>query len=431
MTGSRKKTSRTMGSIDQYLELYNTCRDRICAASAPPLDALREEAASALRNMRLPRRGDENYANIDLEEILAPDYGLKIDAPDLRVTPSAAGSIPDGVEIGSLRDFARRFPERVGARYGQIADMSNPITALDSLLVQDGLYLHVAKDVKLTQPLQLVNLLENKDPEMAVRRVLVDIEEGAECRLLVCDHSHRDDVRLLEIETVEIYVGQHARFDYYHIEESTISTSRLSALYARQEAFSQLNIDGITLYNGRTRNEYHCEFAGKEAALRLYGMGIEDGDRHLSTYSRIDHKVPCCKSDELFKYSVDDRASGEFTGRIHVAPGAVRTEAYQSNRNLVGSDKAKMYSRPQLEIYNDDVKCSHGCAIGQLDTMQLFYMRTRGLPEAEAKLLLRQAFMQDVIAAIDAPAIRDRLRILTERRFAGLASKCDACSVSD
>lgn len=420
-----------MGSIDQYIELYESRRSLIDSHGAAPLNALRDEAARMLRGIRLPRKGDENFANIDMEEMLAPDYGLDLDKPDLRVECDKFGELPAGVEIGSLRDYARRHPEEISRHYGKTADMANPIVALSTLLAEDGLYLHVARGVRMSRPLQLVNVLSNEKREMAVRRVLVVIEEDAECRLLVCDHSRRDDVELLELETVEISVGKGARFDYYHIEESTETTRRLSALYLRQEEDSQANIDGITLFNGKTRNEYYCTFEGERAGLRLYGMGIEDGARTVATYSHISHNAPRCKSDELFKYTVDDHASAAFTGRIYVAPGACGTEAYQANRNLVGSDGAKMYSRPQLEIYNDDVKCSHGCAIGQLDPMQLFYLRTRGLDEAEAKLLLRQAFMADVIAGIDAQAIRDRLHLLTERRFAGLSAKCDACRGND
>lgn len=418
-----------MSSIDQYIELYEGNSALLDSAGAAPLNSLRPEALRMLRGIRLPRRGDENFANIDMEEILAPDYGLNLNAPDLKVDTASWGPLPEGVEVGSLRDFARRHPESVAAFYGKTADMANPIVALNTLLATDGLYLHVAKGVRLQKPLQLVNILENAKPEMAVRRLLAVIEEDAECRLLVCDHSRREDVELLELETVEICVADRARFDYYHIEESTSSTRRLSVLYATQGAASRLNIDGITLYNGKTRNEYYCTFAGEEAELRLYGMGIEDRDRVVATYSHISHNSPRCKSDELFKFTVDEQSSAAFTGRIYVAPDSVKTEAYQANRNLVGSDEAKVFSRPQLEIYNDDVKCSHGCAIGQLDPMQVFYMRTRGLSEPEAKLLLRQAFMTDVIAGIDAPAIRDRLHLLTERRFAGLAAKCDACSL--
>ena len=187
-------------------------------------------------------------------------------------------------------------------------------------------------------------------------------------------------------------------------------------------------IDGITLYNGTTRNEYYCRFEGENASLRLLGMGIEDECRKVSTYSRIDHAVPRCHSDELFKFSIDEEARGAFTGRIYVAEGAVKTEAYQSNRNLVGSDTARMESKPELEIYNDDVKCSHGSAIGQLDPLQMFYMRTRGIDEPTALLLLKQAFMADIIDGVRVEALRDRLHLLVERRFAGAASACASCA---
>ncbi|MDE6028495.1 MAG: SufD family Fe-S cluster assembly protein, partial [Muribaculaceae bacterium] len=138
--------------------------------------------------------------------------------------------------------------------------------------------------------------------------------------------------------------------------------------------------------------------------------------------------VPRCKSDELFKFSVDDYSRGAFTGRIYVAEGAVKTEAYQSNRNLVGSDNARMESKPELEIYNDDVKCSHGSTVGQLDRVQMFYMRTRGLDEPTALLLLKQAFMADIIDGVRVDALRDRLHLLVERRFAGASSACASCA---
>lgn len=443
-----------MAALDQYTELYRRNRELIDANGCAPMNALRDAALEALGRIRLPRKGDENFENIDMAAMLAPDYGINLQRVDIDVNTEmtfrcdipvsrqsvfmnindtftaaneAYDSLPDGVDVGSLREFGRFNPAEVEEYYGRIADMENPIVALDSLLAQDGMYLRVRRGVRLEKPLQLVNILADGVPLMAVRRLLIIIEDEAEAKLLVCDHTQRDDVELMVLETVEIAVGDRARFDYYNIEESTGSTKRLSALYLRQGASSTVNIDGMTLFNGTTRNEYYCRFAGEEASLRLYGMGIEDESRVLSTFTHIDHSVPRCHSDELFKFTVDDRAIGAFTGRIYVAEGAVKTEAYQANRNLVGEGGAKMYSKPQLEIYNDDVKCSHGCAIGQLDPMQVFYMRTRGLTEADARLLLRQAFMADVIGAIDVAPLRDRLHILTERRFAGLASACGAC----
>ncbi len=443
-----------MSALEQYTDLYKKHHDLVCANSSPALNSKRAEALHVLEHTRLPRRGDENFANIDMEAMLAPDYGLNLQRitpdvnPDLSfrcdlpvsrqsvlmvvndsfsASDDAYDTLPDGVDVGSLAEFAKFNPEVIEKYYGKVADINNPIVALDTLFAQDGLLLHVRKGTRLEKPLQLVNILNSGRPFMAVRRVLIVIEDEAEAKLLVCDHSQSDDAPMLALETVEIVVGKRARFDYYNIEESAKSTSRLSALYLDQDESSTVTIDGITLFNGKTRNEYYTRFKGEGASLRLCGMGIEDEKRVISTLSHIDHQVPGCKSDELFKFTVDDEASGDFTGRIHVAEGAVKTEAYQANRNLVGNGGARMYSKPQLEIYNDDVKCSHGCAIGQLDPLQVFYMRTRGLTEATAKLLLRQAFMADVIASIDVPALRDRLHILTERRFAGLQSACGSC----
>ncbi len=185
-----------------------------------------------------------------------------------------------------------------------------------------------------------------------------------------------------------------------------------------------MSVESLTFYNGKTRKDFDCRFEGECAEFHLVGLGIGYRSRNISVYSRIDHSVPRCHSNELFKFSVDEKAVADFTGRIHVAHGAVKTEAYQSNRNLVGSAEARVNSKPQLEIYNDDVKCSHGSAVGQLDPLQLFYMRTRGLDEATATLLLKQAFMADVIDAVAIPALRDRLHSLVEQRFAGTRSAC-------
>ncbi len=444
-----------MSALKQYLDLFEEHRDLIDANGAAPLNALRQEAFTLLKDMELPKEGADNYENCDLEGMFAPDYGLNIAKVDIDVNPQATfhcdvpmlstslfmlvndtfsatadafEAIPDGVEVGSLRKFAAEHPEQIAEYYGKLADMKNPIVALDTLFAQDGFYLRVKKGVKVEKPIQLVNILENGMPLMAVRRLLIIVEEDADVKLLVCDHTQNPDLEFLSLETVEILVGSNSSFDYYNLEESTEKTSRASALYLRQESGSRVSVDGLTLFNGTTRNEYHTFFAGEDAELHLYGMGIEDARRKISTYSRIDHSSPRCRSNELFKFTLDDEAKGAFTGRIYVAPGAVKTEAYQSNRNLVGSNEAQMTSRPELEIYNDDVKCSHGTAIGQLDGMQMFYMRTRGLDEATARLLLKQAFMADIIDRIRVEALRDRLRIMTERRFAGESSACASCA---
>lgn len=443
-----------MGALQQYIDLYEKHRDLVDSGSAHVMNALRGKALDHLKCACLPRKGTENYETTDLEAVLSPDYGLNIARVNIDVNPAdsfhcgvpnmtsalffsvndiygessgAHAALPEGVEVRSLRYFAIDHPEIAGKYYGKIADLSNPLVALDTLLAQDGVVVWVKRGVKLEKPIQIVNILQNGVPLMAVRRVLVIAEEDAEVQILSCDHTQNPDVDFLALQTIEIFAARNSRVDYYDLEESTEKTSRLSSLYLRQDAGSDVLIDGMTLYNGFTRNEYDCEFNGESAQLRLFGMGIEDRHRHLDTYSRVIHKTKGCNTDELFKYVLDDSAIGAFTGMIKVEPGADKTEAYQNNRNIVGSETARMYSKPQLEIYDDDVKCSHGSATGRLDEMQLFYMRTRGLSEPTAKLLLKQAFMADVIDAVRLHGLKERLHMLVERRFAGGESTCAAC----
>lgn len=443
-----------MNALKQYLDLYNEHSELICKPCAPSLNAPRTEAYDNLANASLPTRGKENYEKTDLNKILAPDYGLNIARIPLDINPSetfhcdvpnltanlflllndsfaatdrSMNHLPEGVTIGSLNKIALEHPELIDKYYGKIADKSNPLVNLNTMLVQDGFFLHVSKRVKLERPIQLVDIFQYARPLMSARRLLIVIEDEAEAKLLLCDHTQNRDNAFLNLQTVEIFVGKHAVFDFYDLEESTQHTSRLSSLYLRQEAYSNVMISGLTLFNGTTRNEFFCTYAGEKAELHLCGMGIEDGDRHLDNYTKIDHTSPECHSDELFKYVVDDNATGAFSGMIYVAPGAEKTSAYQANRNIVGADTAVMFSKPQLEIYNDDVKCSHGSATGQLDEMQMFYMRTRGVPERVAKLLLKQAFMADVIDTVRIPVLKDRLRLLVERRFAGEEASCSSC----
>lgn len=315
--------------------------------------------------------------------------------------------------------------------YGKLADMGNPVVALNTLLCQDGVVLRVRRGVKVEPTIQLVNIFNSTNPLLAARRILIVMEEDSEARMLVCDHTQTEKVRFCSVQVAEIYAGRGSRLDFYDLEESSSDTSRLSALYLRQEEGSEVLLDSMTLFNGTTRNEFYCDFAGRHAKLRMLGMGIEDERRRLDTYSRIAHNVPECNTDELFKYVVEDDAMGAFAGLIYVAEGATKTEAFQSNRNLVGSSTARMHSKPQLEIYNDDVKCSHGTAIGQLDEKQLFYMMTRGISEADCRLMLKQAFMSDVIDGISLAPLRDRLKMMVERRFAGERSACSSCSMHD
>jgi Fe-S cluster assembly protein SufD len=201
----------------------------------------------------------------------------------------------------------------------------------------------------------------------------------------------------------------------------------LASNYIRQAASSNVMVNNITLINGVTRNNYVVDLEGEQAETHLLGMAIADDKQKIDNFTAINHKVPRCRSNELFKYVLDNNALGVFSGKIVVSRDAQKTEAYQSNRNLLGSNDCRMYSKPQLEIYADDVKCSHGMTTGQLDETALFYMRSRGISEEEARHLLKLAFTMDVLNGIRLEGLKDRLKLLVEKRFRGELIKCQGC----
>lgn len=444
-----------MSAIKQYTDIFTTYSDAINAHSAPVLNAVRPDALNALENARMPRKGDEDYEATDLHEMFAPDYGVNINRVNLTADPAEAFrcDVPnmstspyyffndvyhhdgdtltphrDGVIVSSLRKAAEDYPDLVARHYARIAPLSNPQVALNTLLAQDGIFVYVPRRVALERTLQLVNIMNVAQPVMAVRRILVVLEEGAQARMLVCDHTQSRTVQCLSNQVIEVSLGEGATFDFYDLEATADTSRRASSLWAHQAAGSNLLVDGITLANGITRNDYHISVDGEHAETSLLGMAIMGGNQHVDNHTFIGHNVGHCHSNELFKYVLDDHAIGVFSGKILVAGNAPKVEAYQSNRNVCASTTAKMFTKPQLEIYTDDVKCSHGATVGQLDQDALFYMRTRGIPEHEARTLLMQAFMSDVIDGVRIEALKDRLHHLVEKRFAGALADCGECA---
>lgn len=444
-----------MTAINQYLDLYKSNRETIDSFSAGALNASRQSAFEALCDCSsLPKKGAEDYEVTDLESLFAPDYGVNIKRFELGVNPADAfrcevpnmstcmyflfndafhptanayKSLPEGVIIKSLKAAAVENADLVEKYYGRAAGIAEPHVALNTMLVQDGIFIYVPKGKVVEKPIQLVNILNSSAPLMVNRRMLVVIEEGAEARLLVCDHTQGKDAGYLSSQVVEIFAGKNCVFDYYDIEDSSDSTNRVSSLYLRQDEGSNVMVDGITLNNGKTRNNFVVDMAGAHAELHLLGMAIAGGERLVDNHTVVNHVAESCHTDELFKYVLDGNAVGSFSGLIKVTPGAYKTQAYQSNKNICASDGARMYSKPQLLIDCDDVKCNHGSTIGQIDKNALFYMRSRGIPESDARLMLMQAFMNDVISGVRMESLKDRLRHLVENRFLGNQTNCANC----
>ena len=447
-----------MNSEQQYIELYEQARQMIFDHAPEAMNAVRDEAFENFRRLGFPSKKVERYKYTDVQKLFESDYGVNLSRLQIPVDPFEAfrcdvpnlstslyfvvndmfyhddkpkAHLPEGVIIGSMRDN----PELVSKYYTKLAKTSDDaITALNTMLAQDGMLVYVPKNVKVDRAIQVINILkatpqnaQRQVPDLMVnRRVLIILEAGAEIKMLFCDHT-ADDRNFLATQVIEAYVGDNASLDLYCMEETHHKNVRVSNVYIDQQANSRVNHNVITLHNGITRNKLDLTFSGEGAECQCYGCVIADKQQHVDNNTLITHKVPHCTSNELYKYVLDDKATGAFAGRVLVEHGAQKTTSQMTNQNLTATKEARMYTQPMLEIYADDVKCAHGSTVGQLNDAALFYMRQRGISLHEAKLLLQNAFINEVIDKMQLEPLRDRLHYLVEKRFRGELNKCEGC----
>jgi Fe-S cluster assembly protein SufD len=302
------------------------------------------------------------------------------------------------------------------------------VTALNTMLAQDGLFVYVPKNVKIDRAIQVINILRADVDLMINRRVLIVMDEGAEANFLFCDDS-ADDRNFLTTQVIEAFVGENASLELNCLEETHLKNTRVSNVYVDQMANSRVNHNVITLHNGVTRNKLDLIFKGEGAECYCNGCVIADKSQYVDNNTLIDHQAGHCTSNELYKYVLDDHAVGAFAGKVLVRHGAQKTISQETNQNLVATKTAHMYTQPMLEIYADDVKCAHGSTVGQLNDAALFYMQQRGIDQKEAKMLLEFAFINEVIDKMNLEPLRDRLHHLVEMRFRGQLDKCEGCKL--
>jgi Fe-S cluster assembly protein SufD len=441
----------------QYIDLYKAYNPQIREHSAAVMNATRDASFAVFEQLGFPTPKIENYKYTDLKDVLSLDYGLNIRRLDFPVDPYTAfqcdvpgihaylyfvvndgfyaeknaqnEGLPANVIICSMKEASQRFPDLVADYYGRLTkSRKDGMLAFNGAFAQDGFFIHVPDGVQLDRPIQIVNIMRADVDFMANAHNLVILGKGSKAQLLVCDHTV-DDVRFVSNRVTEVFVNENATYEHYKLENTHNKTTSINTLLIDQKTGSNALANVITLHNGITRNNIEIALNGEHCEAELCGMVIGDKNQTVDNYTSIMHNKPNCHSNELFKYVLDDVSKGAFTGRLYVEKDAQKTAAYQTNRNLLLSKTAKMRTKPQLEIFADDVKCSHGATIGQLDEKAMFYMRSRGIPMEEARLLLMFAFTADVVDRIRIPALADRMKMLVEKRLRGELSKCEGCVI--
>ena len=441
----------------EYINLYKQYHETIKKHSSSLMNAGRDASFALFEKLGFPTIKLEKYKYTDLTDALSYDYGLNINRLSIPVNPYQVfkcdvpgiqsylyfvlndgfypvndkrnDDLPESVIVCSLREASEKYPALVEKYYGKLTATKNDgLVAFNGAFAQDGFFMYVPENVQLDRPVQLINIMRSDVDFMANSHNLIILEKNAKAQLLVCDHT-MDDVRFVTNRVTEVFVDEYATYEHYKLENTHNKTTNLSTLLIDQKASSNVLGNIMTLHNGVTRNTIEIGINGEHCETTLCGMVVGDKNQQVDNYTSIRHNKPNCHSTELFKYVLDDVSKGGFTGELYVARDAQKTQAYQTNKNILLNRTAKMRTKPQLEIYADDVKCSHGATIGQLDESAMFYMRQRGIPEKEARLLLMFAFTADVIDHIRIDALQDRMKMLVEKRLRGELSKCEGCVI--
>ena len=403
-----------MEAEKQYTDFFEEVRETIAARSCAEMNARREAAFRTFSAQGFPSKKVERYRYANVEADFAPNYGIAL-------TPLS----------GQLPPYCFRLKDaepRVRVLYNNVADKADSIVALNTMLSVDTLVVHVPRGIKVEHPIQISNILKGEQDTMVCRRILIVMEEQAEANVIITDRAASQS-RFLTNQVIEVLMHDGSHLSLYEVEETHLLCTRYNSVFVRQGRNSSLHHTSLTLFNGHTRNRLDVGLQGEGSEVTANGCVIADKMQRVDNNTLIDHQAPCCQSSELYKYVLDDSAVGAFAGKVLVREGAQKTVSKETNANLCATSSARMYTQPMLEIYADDVQCSHGSTVGQMDEAALFYMRQRGIDEKEARLLLKAAFITEVIETIPLESLRDRLHVVVDKRLRGELSKCEGCKL--
>lgn len=323
-----------------------------------------------------------------------------------------------GYDVCTFGNALTKYPEAIEGYFNKIADQKDQaMVSLNTAFAKEGAFIRVPKNTVVDKPIQIIFFNTSTDREIMVQpRNLVILEDGAQAEIIE-RHQSLVELPVLTNVVTEVSVGVNAHLRFYKLQNDERSASLIDNTWVNQYRDSTARFSTFSLGGRLTRNNLH--FALKESGAIAYMNGvtiIEEG-QHVDHHTLADHLVPHCESHELYKGIYDGNSTGVFNGKIIVHKDAQKTNAFQQNDNILVSDRASVDTKPQLEIYADDVKCSHGCTVGQLDEEALFYLQSRGIPEKEAKALLMYAFANDALREVGIRQLREKVNMLIAKKL--------------
>lgn len=402
---------------------------RFCAVGFP---TTRDEdwrftnvAALARTPFRLTRGSAALFTVSDLVAWRMEGAGARMVFVDGRFEPALStwGALNEGVTVNSLRKEIAHRPQAVADHLGRYVDIErDPFCALNTAFAEDGAYVLVRRGVVVEQPIHLLFIsTPSTVPAMTHPRNLIVIEDEGQASIVEDYVSYGAETPAMSNAVTELVAGRNAMVSHTMITREHLQTFNLSTLRVEQGRNANVASHSLLLGGALVRNNVHPVLGGEGGECLINGLFIGSGRQHLDNYMLVEHASPHCASRQFYNGILDQHAHGVFHGRIIVHKNAQKTDAKQTNRNLLLSDDAQIDTKPQLEIYADDVKCTHGATIGQIEEGALFYLRSRGIGEVEARRMLLQAFAGECLDRMKPGASRDYAEAVVQQGLLSLA----------
>jgi Fe-S cluster assembly protein SufD len=400
--------------IEHFLGQYRAFAANGASAAPAWLKDLRERAIARFTAVGFPSTRQEEWRFTSVRPIAETPFTLSAARWE-----SGGERVPPGVVVSTLREAMQRWPELVQGHLGRYAAVEgNPFTALATAFLSDGVFVSVPAGAVVEQPIALTcRLGAGAGRAMTHPRALIVLGRQAQARVVESYEGPGGDEPFLTNAVTEIVLGEGARLDHCRLQTQGVQGYHVASTQTYQERDSRLVFTPVTLGAGLARHDINAVLDGAGAYLVLNGLSVLGGRQHVDLHTTIDHARPHGESHEYVNGVFDGESRGVFNGRIIVRPGAQRTDSKQTNNNLLLSREARADSQPQLEIYADDVKCTHGSTVGPLDQTALFYLRSRGLGFEDARGLLTYGFAAEILDRIEIPGMRERLDQLVRARL--------------
>ena len=336
-------------------------------------------------------------------------------------------TLDDGVVVGSILAAQKVYPELFDKYFNELTQSApHGLCAANAAVFTDGIFIYVPDNVVSEKAVQLIKMV-NRDANIMINsRNLIILGKNSKLSFLHCDDSINQHLGFLVTNT-EIFLDESAKLELYKLQNLNDQTTLVNSTFVQQKSSSELKVNVLTFNGGTIRNEFNIDLQGEYADADISGIYLMDKKQHIDNQIMIKHTAPNCTSNELFKGVLDDSASAVFNGYIYVARNAQKTLAFQKNANILMTSEATINTMPFLEIYADDVKCSHGATVGQLDNDAMFYLMQRGIPENDAKLLLMYAFASEITDKISIETLKVSIDDMVKKRLRGDLSICDKC----